>query len=311
MMKQSELIIRAMQPEEYPLLREFLYQAIFLPEGTVPPSRSVIDLPELQIYIADFGTQFGDHCLAAEVNGKIVGTVWSRIMADYGHINKDTPSLAISLLPEYRGQGIGTKLLNDLLSLLCEKGFRQVSLSVQKKNPAVRLYKRAGFQILEEKGTEYLMFLEYPRLEIQLAQTQDIDAWMELVERVKDSFPGLETQEALDAHKTTVLHFMENASAICAVTADHIAGTLLFSKEDGMLCFLAVDPVHRRQHIAQQMISFMLTQMDAHKDITVSTYREGDPNGIAARALYKSLGFSAGKLTEEFGYPVQEFILKR
>ena len=150
-----------------------------------------------------------------------------------------------------------------------------------------------------------------PRLEIQLAQTQDIDAWMELVERVKDSFPGLETQEALDAHKTTVLHFMENASAICAVTADHIAGTLLFSKEDGMLCFLAVDPVHRRQHIAQQMISFMLTQMDAHKDITVSTYREGDPNGIAARALYKSLGFSAGKLTEEFGYPVQEFILKR
>lgn len=310
-MKQSELIIRAMQPEEYPLLREFLYQAIFLSEGTVPPSRSVIDLPELQIYIADFGTQFGDHCLAAEVNGKIVGTVWSRIMADYGHIDKDTPSLAISLLPEYRGQGIGTKLLNDLLSLLCEKGFRQVSLSVQKKNPAVRLYKRAGFQILEEKGTEYLMFLEYPRLEIQLAQTQDIDAWMELVERVKDSFPGLETQEALDAHKTTVLHFMENASAICAVTADHIAGTLLFSKEDGMLCFLAVDPVHRRQHIAQQMISFMLTQMDAHKDITVSTYREGDPNGIAARALYKSLGFSAGKLTEEFGYPVQEFILKR
>lgn len=282
MMKQSELIIRAMQPEEYPLLREFLYQAIFLPEGTVPPSRSVIDLPELQIYIADFGTQFGDHCLAAEVNGNIVGTVWSRIMADYGHIDKDTPSLAISLLPEYRGQGIGTKLLNDLLSLLCEKGFRQVSLSVQKKNPAVRLYKRAGFQILEEKGTEYLMFLEYPRLEIQLAQTQDIDAWMELVERVKDSFPGLETQEALDAHKTTVLHFMENASAICAVTADHIAGTLLFSKEDGMLCFLAVDPVHRRQHIAQQMISFMLTQMDAHKDITVSTYREGDPNGIAA-----------------------------
>ena len=311
MMKQSELIIRAMQPEEYPLLREFLYQAIFLPEGTVPPSRSVIDLPELQIYIADFGTQFGDHCLAAEVNGNIVGTVWSRIMADYGHIDKDTPSLAISLLPEYRGQGIGTKLLNDLLSLLCEKGFRQVSLSVQKKNPAVRLYKRAGFQILEEKGTEYLMFLEYPRLEIQLAQTQDIDAWMELVERVKDSFPGLETQEALDAHKTTVLHFMENASAICAVTADHIAGTLLFSKEDGMLRFLAVDPVHRRQHIAQQMISFMLTQMDAHKDITVSTYREGDPNGIAARALYKSLGFSAGKLTEEFGYPVQEFILKR
>lgn len=84
MMKQSELIIRAMYPKEYPLLREFLYQAIFLPEGTWPPSRSVIDLSKLPIYIADFGTQFGDHCLAAEVNGKIVGppgaALW-RIMA--------------------------------------------------------------------------------------------------------------------------------------------------------------------------------------------------------------------------------------
>lgn len=311
MMKQSELIIRAMQPEEYPLLREFLYQAIFLPESAVPPSRSVIDLPELQIYIADFGTRFGDYCLVVEVNGKIVGAAWSRIMKDYGHIDKDTPSLAISLLPEYRGQGIGTKLLSNLLSLLCEKGFRQISLSVQKKNPAFRLYKRAGFQIVAEKGTEYLMLLKYPCLEIRLTQVRDIDAWMELVERVKDSFPGLETQEALEAHKTTVLHFIENASAICAVKANHIVGTLLFSREDGVLCFLAVDPAHRRQHIAQQMISFMLTQMDTHKDITVSTYREGDPNGIAARALYKSLGFSAGKLTEEFGYPVQEFVLKR
>ena len=108
MMKQSELIIRAMYPKEYPLLREFLYQAIFLPEGTWPPSRSVIDLSKLPIYIAD-------HCLAAEVNGKIVGTAWSRIMEDYGHIDVDTPSLAISLLPEYRGQGIGTKLLSNLL----------------------------------------------------------------------------------------------------------------------------------------------------------------------------------------------------
>ena len=55
----------------------------------------------------------------------------------------------------------------------------------------------------------------------------------------------------------------------------------------------------------------MLTQMEAGKDVTVTTYREGDPNGIAARAFYKYLGFSEGKLTEEFGSPVQAFILKR
>ena len=55
----------------------------------------------------------------------------------------------------------------------------------------------------------------------------------------------------------------------------------------------------------------MLTQMEKGTDIRVTTYREGNPDGIAARAFYESLGFSAGRLTEEFGCPVQEFVLKR
>lgn len=150
-------IIREIRPEEYGLLREFLYQAIYLPEGVEPPPRSVVDLPELQVYIADFGTRPGDHCLVAEVAGKVVGAAWCRIMADYGHIDNDTPSLAISLLPQYRGMGIGTRLLNALLFLLRENGYRRASLSVQKENPALRLYQREGFKIVAEKGTEYLM----------------------------------------------------------------------------------------------------------------------------------------------------------
>ena len=150
-------IIRKIRPEEHNLLREFLYQAIYLPEGMEPPPRSIIDLPELQVYVTDFGTQPGDHCLVAEVERKVIGAAWCRIMEDYGHIDNDTPSLAISLLPEYRGQGTGTQLLNALLLLLRENGYQRASLSVQKENPALRLYQRAGFRILAEKGTEYLM----------------------------------------------------------------------------------------------------------------------------------------------------------
>ena len=150
-------IIRKIRPEEHDLLREFLYQAIYLPEGMEPPPRSVVDLPELQVYIADFGTRPGDHCIVAEAAGKVVGAAWCRIMADYGHIDNDTPSLAISLLPEYRGLGIGTRLLNDLLLLLQEHGYLRASLSVQKENPALRLYQRTGFRIVAERGTEYLM----------------------------------------------------------------------------------------------------------------------------------------------------------
>lgn len=149
--------IRKIHPNEYGLLREFLYQAIYIPEGEEPPPRWVVDLPVLHVYIKDFGAQPGDYCLVAEAEGTVVGAVWSRIMADYGHIDNSTPSLAISLLPDYRGLGIGTQLINGLLLLLQENGYLRSSLSVQKDNPALRLYERAGFRILEEKGTEYLM----------------------------------------------------------------------------------------------------------------------------------------------------------
>ena len=148
-------------------------------------------------------------------------------------------------------------------------------------------------------------------MEVRLAEPQDLDSWMELVEQVRDVFPGLETAEALAEHRETVLRFMENASAICASESGQVVGALLFSKENGMLCFLAVDPDHRRQHIAEKMVSRMLSHMEEGKDVTVTTYREGDPNGVVARAFYRSLGFSKGKLTEEFGCPVQEFVLKR
>lgn len=148
-------------------------------------------------------------------------------------------------------------------------------------------------------------------MQIRLAQIEDIDRRMELMEKVKSVFPGLETQEALLEHRATVLRFIEDRSAICATDGIKLVGALLFSAETNTLCFLAVDPLYRRQHIAQNMVVTMLGRMDNMEDITVTTYREGDPNGIAARAFYKSLGFCEGTLTEEFGSSVQQFVLKR
>lgn len=148
-------------------------------------------------------------------------------------------------------------------------------------------------------------------MEIRLADAGDIDGWMRLVEQVKNSFPGLETREAMEEHRTAVLEFIGRDAAICADTGSRIAGVLLFSREEGALCFLAVDRECRRQHIAAEMVAFMLAFMEPGRDITVTTFREGVPEGEAARAFYKRLGFVQGRLTEEFGSPVQEFVWKR
>ncbi len=155
-----EYNVREMQPNEYFLLNDFLYNAIFIPQGVTPPPKNIIKQEELQVYVKDFGKQKDDVALVAEIDGKIIGAVWARIMNDYGHIDNDTPSLAISIYKNYRGYGIGTSLMQNMISLLKYRGYKRVSLAVQKENYAVKMYKRIGFIIVEENSEEYIMVCE-------------------------------------------------------------------------------------------------------------------------------------------------------
>ena len=151
------VLIRKLCTEEAGLLKDFLYEAIFIPEGVEPPPRDIVERPELRVYYEYFGRGAADHCLVAEADGHVVGAVWTRIMKDYGHVDDETPSFAISLIPEYRGKGIGTRLMRNMLNLLKEQGFKQASLAVQKANYAVRMYKKVGFEIIDENDEEYIM----------------------------------------------------------------------------------------------------------------------------------------------------------
>lgn len=152
-----DYIIRKMLKEEYSLLEDFLYEAIFVPEGVLPPQKSIILQPELQVYLTDFGKRKDDIAFVAEIDGKAAGAVWARIMNDYGHIDDDTPSLAISLYKEYRGLGIGTAMLKEMLCALEKEGYARTSLAVQKANYAVKMYQKAGFEIVDENEEEYIM----------------------------------------------------------------------------------------------------------------------------------------------------------
>jgi len=162
-----KMIYRALKTSEYNLLKDFLYEAIYIPEGADPPDRDIVKQPELALYYEDFGSGKADHCIVVEDAGKVTGAVWTRIMDDYGHVDDDTPSFAISLLKDYRGMGIGTQLMKKMLLHLKECGFEKASLAVQKANYAVRMYKKVGFRVIDENEEEYIMICDLQEIKAE------------------------------------------------------------------------------------------------------------------------------------------------
>ncbi len=157
----SKVTVREIKPHELPLLIDFLYEAIYQPGDNPKVPRTVLQDPMIWAYIDNFGSLPDDFCHVATVDGLIIGAVWSRRGCSYGKIDDSTPELAMSLYPQYRGRGIGSKLLACHLTQLKEKGYNQVSLSVDKTNFAVKMYHKAGFKTIVEREHDYLMIYQF------------------------------------------------------------------------------------------------------------------------------------------------------
>jgi len=164
MLEKSEVLIREIKTEEINQLEEMLYASIFQVDKTNPIPREIIKKPRIWAYIDNFGSKNDDHCLVAILNGQIIGAVWVRIITGkikgYGNVDDKTPEFAIALLEGYRNQGIGTLLMQKMISLLIKKGYKQASLSVQKENYALKLYENLNFKIIDENNEDYIMLLK-------------------------------------------------------------------------------------------------------------------------------------------------------
>ena len=147
----DQITIRNMRVEEYATLKDLLYEAIYVPPGDAPPPRSVADRPELRIYFQGFGSGPLDRALAAVDGSWVVGSVWCRLMDDYGHIDDETPSLAAALYPEYRGQGFGTAFLNRLAAIAVERGCGRLEWwCLDWNTPSIGFYKSLGAETMED-----------------------------------------------------------------------------------------------------------------------------------------------------------------
>lgn len=152
---------RLIKKSEYKFLEEMLYEAIFIPEGKPKPPKSIIEHPEIKKYIESWNQKKDDIGIVAHVEGKLIGAIWGRrFLADnkgYGYIDDKTPEIGLAVKKEYRNNGIGSELLNQIENAYYQIGIDQISLSVDKLNPARSLYQRSGYEMYAEKETSIIM----------------------------------------------------------------------------------------------------------------------------------------------------------
>lgn len=157
--------LRPLLPQDQSFLWEMLYQAIYIAPGSPPLPRIILQQPELAHYAADWGRP-GDLGILAVLNetSQPVGAAWLRLFAaedpGYGFVAADIPEVSVALLPDFRGMGVGTVLLAELI-LAASTHYPALSLSVSPGNPAQRLYERLGFRPINQAGDSLTLLLDF------------------------------------------------------------------------------------------------------------------------------------------------------
>jgi GNAT superfamily N-acetyltransferase len=155
--------LRPLLPSDEPFLWEMLYQALYVPPGKLPFPRAILDDPDIACYVKGWGRP-GDWGLLACDGENRTGAIWLRQWAGeergYGYVSPQIPELSLALLPEYRNQGLGRRMLETVIALAkeCHPG---LSLSVVESSPARRLYERLGFHKVGQVLESLVMLLEW------------------------------------------------------------------------------------------------------------------------------------------------------
>ena len=157
-------VIRSIEPVEFPILRDMLYEAIFVPTGEVPPPRDILNDPALERYVDVFGRD-GEIGVVFIENNRPVGAAWSRLFSieeqGYGFVDGTIPEISIAIDKSFRGSGFGTQMLKMLMAEFQNAGYLAVSLSVDACSPAIVLYERLGFQQIAPSGSSMTMLKHF------------------------------------------------------------------------------------------------------------------------------------------------------
>ena len=133
--------------------------AVWRPDKATPTGDQVLADPRYAMYLAGWPTP-GDYGLIAEQDAPI-GAAWYRIYSEathgHGFVAEEIPELSIAVIASRRHQGIGRRLLVDLIEASVYQGYPAISLSVNDGNPARGLYESVGFVYVGKRESTWTM----------------------------------------------------------------------------------------------------------------------------------------------------------
>jgi ribosomal protein S18 acetylase RimI-like enzyme len=143
--------IRPIQPDDEPFLWDMGWEAMAVDAGLRSLGRdAAFAIPHVRRYLDGWGRVGDAAVIAGTEDGQRLGAAWYRLFPaedpGWGFVAPDVPEIGIGVAVAARSKGVGSALLDALLTLAREQGYRAVSLSVDRHNPAQRLYQRKGFR---------------------------------------------------------------------------------------------------------------------------------------------------------------------
>lgn len=205
----------------------------------------------------------------------------------------DKPILEIALLAGYESQ----QAFTAVFTAMYKQTPHQFRVS-EKFYPLQLKFRFEGSYPMLKSKQEQLW-------QVTFACEADIPCWMELVRLVIDGFPHLDEEQ----YVRTLQQKIASGQALILKDGEIAVGVMIFSDQSGSIEFMGTHPLYRQMGVPGAFLDKVIGELIKGKEISITTYREGDKADTGQRSEIIGLGFAEAELLVEYGYPTQRFVL--